>query len=349
MKMDLHPVRYSNEKSTFRQEQIMDVGSIGASKDEPGALSGVISAAFLTQADSYRATFEAARPFKYATIEDFFEPNFAEDLVRDFPAFDPERARNEFGEVGGKAVHEEIATISETYSRLYRVIGSSDFLTLISRLTGIPDLMHDPKMYGGGTHENRHGQDMDPHVDFNYDPPTKLHRRLNLLVYLNREWRPEWGGQIELHSNPRRPDENRVFALEPTFNRALIFETNEISWHGFPRINLPEDKRHLSRKSLAIYLYSKDRPEHEKGPEHSTFYVQRWLPPHIRAGHVMTDDDEQTMRELLLRRDIWIEHYQREELRNSAKFGTLLEEIAELKQRPAGVGGMVKRWLGLAT
>ncbi len=105
-----------------------------------------------------------------------------------------------------KAVHEEIATISETYSRLYRVLGSSDFLTLISRLTGIPDLMHDLKMYGGGTHENRHGQDMDPHIDFNYDPPTKLHRRLNLLVHLNREWRPEWGGEIELHSNPRRPE-----------------------------------------------------------------------------------------------------------------------------------------------
>ncbi len=302
-------------------------------KTDLGELSGVISAAVGAQADLHRSHFEGAKPFKYEVVEGFFEHAFAEQLYRDFPAFDPERARNEFGEIGRKAVHEGISTISDTYSQLYRVLGGADFLALMSRLTGIPDLLHDPNMFGGGTHENRHGQALDPHIDFNYDPPTKLHRRLNLLVYLNKEWQPEWGGQIELHSNPRRPAENQIVAFEPTFNRALIFETNEVSWHGFPQITLPEDKRHLSRKSLSIYLYSADRPEHEKVPEHGTFYVQRWLPPHIRAGHVLSDEDVSRIQELLTQRDNWIEHYQRAEIRTSSRFGLLHDEIATLKSR----------------
>ena len=61
----------------------------------------------------------------------------------------------------------------------------------------------------------------------------------------------------------------------------MLFETNEYSWHGFPRIALPEDKRHLSRKSISIYLYTKDRPEGEIAPSHGTFYVQRPLPANV--------------------------------------------------------------------
>jgi len=303
-------------------------------------LSETVARSLLAGAANYQARFQAAKPFRYIVIDGFFTDAVAEALLRDFPAFDAERARNEFGDIGGKAVHEDIAAISDSYAHLYHVLGSEPFLSLISRLTGIAGLLHDPRMYGGGTHDNRHGQELDPHIDFNYDPPTKLHRRLNLLVYLNKEWRPEWGGQIELHSNPRRPAENQVISLEPAFNRAVIFETNEISWHGFPRIDLPPDKHHLSRKSLSVYLYSKDRPAHEKGPEHGTFYVQRWLPPHIRAGHILTEADVLALEDLLSRRDSWIEHYQREELRASAFAGGLHEQIAALRGRAADPFGI---------
>jgi Rps23 Pro-64 3,4-dihydroxylase Tpa1-like proline 4-hydroxylase len=83
---------------------------------------------------------------------------------------------------------------------------------------------------------------------------------LNLLIYLNPQWQADWGGNLELHSNPRQPEENKIKSFVPIFNRCLIFETNEYSWHGFSQINLPENQRHLSRKSLSIYLYTKERP-----------------------------------------------------------------------------------------
>ncbi len=265
-------------------------------------------------ADSWRQAFTGAWPFKHVCIDHFFEEQFAERLLAEFPSFDKNLAINEGGTTGGKSVNTRIREISPAYQELYAFISSEPFLDFMSGISGIPDLQLDPKMFGGGTHENRHGQELDPHIDFNYAEDHQMHRRLNLIVYLNKDWKSEWGGAIEIHSNPRRPDENQIRAFDPLFNRAVMFETNEISWHGFPRIDLPENERHRSRKSISIYLYTKDRPEGEIAPSHGTFYVQRPLPAHIAAGHVTTAEDAFELKSLLVRRDRWIELYQKMEM-----------------------------------
>ena len=300
----------------------------------------LVSPTVIDQITLLRSKFDAARPFKHIVIDGFFKADFAEALLRDFPAFDPKRALNEFGLVGNKAVNERIETLSPSYAAVADYLRSDAFLNLMSDLTGIPDLLPDTNMFGGGTHENRHGQELDAHIDFNYDPQTKLHRRLNLLVYLNKEWDESWGGSIELHSNPRKPDENQIASFTPLLNRAVVFETNEYSWHGFPRINLPADKRLLSRKSLSVYLYTKTRPEHEIVPEHGTFYVQRPLPSHIQPGHVITTADVEQLKSLLAQRDGWIEHYHRVELRVSSQMGEFHQRIRELDARYQEVRGV---------
>jgi 2OG-Fe(II) oxygenase superfamily len=236
-----------------------------------------------------------------------------------------------------------IETLSPSYAAVADYLRSEAFLKLMSDLTGIPNLLPDVNMYGGGTHENRHGQELDAHIDFNYDPQTKLHRRLNLLVYLNREWDESWGGSIELHSNPRKPDQNEIASFAPLLNRAVIFETNEYSWHGFRRINLPADKRRLSRKSLSVYLYTKTRPQHEIVPDHGTFYVQRPLPSYIQPGHVLTKADVDEIKSLLVQRDGWIEHYHGVELRVSSQMAELHQRIRDLDDR---LRGGVKKAIG---
>ena len=292
-----------------------------------------ISEAALHEADRYREAFLSADPFKHVVIENFFEPAFAERLLADFPSFDTRLAKNEMGQLGGKAVQMNIRTISPVYEELYALIGAQPFLDFVSRLAGIPDLILDPKMYGGGTHDNQHGQELDPHVDFNYDEGRQLHRRLNLIVYMNKEWRTEWGGALEIHSNPRRPLENRIRSYDPLFNRCVMFETNEYSWHGFPKIDLPADKRHLSRKSISIYLYTKDRPAEEIAPMHGTFYVQRPLPESMSPGHTLTDEDVDALRRLLIRRDGWIESYQKLEVEKNREIADKASNIQELTGR----------------
>ncbi len=264
--------------------------------------------------DRYREEFVAAQPFKHVMIENFLEPSFAEELLTQFPSFDTTLSKNETGQAGGKAVNTNMRSISPAYQRLYDTLASQQFLEFASRLSGIPDLLLDPKMFGGGTHENLHGQELDAHVDFNYDESRQLHRRLNMIVYLNKGWQSEWGGAIQIHSNPRTPSEDQIRGFDPIFNRCVMFETNEYSWHGFPKIQLPEDKRHLSRKSISIYLYTKTRPAAEVAPLHGTFYVQRPLPQRMVEGYTLTAEDIPELQRLLIRRDKWIELYQNMEL-----------------------------------
>ena len=271
-------------------------------------------------------------------MENFFETCFAERLLAEFPRFDPKLAGDEMGNTGGKAVNTKIREISPAYSELYEMIGSAEFLGLISRISGVPDLQIDPKLYGGGTHENLQGQELDPHVDFNYDEAQQLHRRLNLIVYLNKEWKTEWGGAIEIHSNPWDHERNQVKTFDPLFNRCVMFETNEHSWHGFPKINLPadqfeEDKRQLSRKSISIYLYTKDRPAEEIAPMHGTFYAQRPLPAHIREGYTLIGEDVSGLKRLLARRDGWLRKYQQMESAKNREIASKTRTIDELLDR----------------
>jgi hypothetical protein len=258
----------------------------------------MIGAATLAKLDALRATFEDARPFRHVAVDGFLEPSACEALLRDFPPFEERYARDEHGGVGRKAVVERVKGVSAFYRSFHDYIESAPFLDAMSQLTGIPDLIADPTLFGGGTHENLAGQGLNVHVDFNIDERRMLHRRVNLLIYLNKEWDEAWGGAIELHSDPFNPLVDEWKSYLPLFNRAVLFETNEYSWHGFQRIVLPPGKTHLSRKSFSIYLYTKDRPAEEVVAPHSTFYVPEPLPEHIKAGRTLTDDD---MRDIAIR------------------------------------------------
>jgi 2OG-Fe(II) oxygenase superfamily len=255
--------------------------------------------------------FQGAKPFRHVAVDGFLQEGACAALLSDFPAFDKRRAMNELGEIGRKAVFENVQSVSPFYREFYRYINSREFLDAMSDLTGIPDLIADETLFGGGTHENLDGQSLDVHVDFNVDERRMLHRRVNLLIYLNPEWDARWGGSIELHSDPWNPalDERKGFL--PLFNRAVIFETNEYSWHGFERIRLPDDKRGLSRKSFSIYLYTKDRPAEDVVAPHTTFYVPRPLPARIAAGATLTEDEAQEVRVAVASRDGLLRMYQK--------------------------------------
>ena len=264
------------------------------------------------------AQFQRRDPFRHVVIDGFFDAATAEALLAQFPPFERGNARNENGELGGKSTVEQIRGLGPAYAALDDAIQTRGFLDLVGALTGISDLRYDPWYFGGGTHENREGQDLDAHIDFNRHPVEPWHRRLNLIVYLNREWDDAWGGSLELHSDPRSPDD-RVTTVTPLFNRAVIFETTEWSWHGFSRITLPTGKAALSRKSIALYFYTTDRPAEELADTHSTVYVDRPLPGRFRPGHRLDEADVQELRLLLARRD---QHNQR-----------LYGEVASLTRR----------------
>ena len=252
-------------------------------------------------APQLRKSFDTAAPFPYFQIDGFLDSSACAELLDAFPVFEEKRALNEFGELGGKAVHEKLSEIAPCYEHLDRMLRGKDFLGWLSASTGIRRLLYDPDYVGGGTHENREGQELDPHVDFNYHPTQRWHRRLNLILFLNHEWESSWGGCLQLHSDPWSTAP--TVTIEPLFNRCVVFETSERSWHGFEKIRLPAGKEHVTRKSVAVYYYTHERPADEIAPDHGTYYVPRPLPDRYQPGRTLTQEDVAELGELISRRD----------------------------------------------
>ena len=239
------------------------------------SLAQCVNTQVVEDAERIGSAFRSAEPFRHVVIDDFFDEAFCQRLIDEFPPFDEEKAMNEDGYVGGKAVFEKIRALGDTYAELDALVQGEPFMGLVSTITGIPGLRHDPYYFGGGTHENREGQGLDAHVDFNYHPVTRQHRRLNLIVYLNPEWDDAWGGTIQLHRDPYLPpSQDEIIRVTPLSNRCVIFEASETSYHGHPEpLACPPDR---TRKSIALYYYTETHPDRSQDPvAHSTLFPQR--------------------------------------------------------------------------
>ena len=164
-------------------------------------------------------------------------------------------------------------------AELNRALAAPEFCELLSDVFEIPKLLPDEELVGGGMHQTGPRGHLDVHVDFNYIEDRQLHRRLNILVYLNKGWKPEWGGNIELWDKDVKVCHH---SFSPIFNRCVVFETNEISYHGVTAVRCPEDQ---TRKSFAAYYYTKEAPSHWDGQVHSTNFKAR--PDEILKGNIL--------------------------------------------------------------
>lgn len=276
----------------------------------------LFSSSTLSGIESFARAYKTAYPFPFVVVDNFLDPDFAEALLTDFPVTTAASKLNEFGKKGPKTVTRNMREISDAYQQLCDFMVSREFVETVSRITGIEKLISLPNK-AGGAHENRDSSMLAPHLDYNYlGERSPLHRRLNLLLYLNKDWDPAWGGNLQLHSNPREWENNQIVSRSPDFNRCIIMETSERSWHGFDRVSVPDG---VSRKSISIYMFTEDRPESEIAPRHSTFYVQPPISERFAEGLTLTEADAQELSKAMKKRDNWIHFYQREVLRHSAQ------------------------------
>jgi hypothetical protein len=134
---------------------------------------------------------------------------------------------------------------------LFYAFNSRPFIKVVENITGISGLIPDPYFLGGGFHQIEQGGHLSMHADFNRHAPMNLERRVNLLVYLNRNWKPEYGGQLELWTQDMR---RCVHSIVPIANRCVLFTTTAHSMHGNPKpIAHPEG---VPRRSIALYYYT---------------------------------------------------------------------------------------------
>jgi Rps23 Pro-64 3,4-dihydroxylase Tpa1-like proline 4-hydroxylase len=222
--------------------------------------------------EALRNNFRNAKPFPFFCVDNFLRQEFAEEVLASFPSFaDAQQVGREFKGVNekGKVQVTDSKLFAGPVRRLNEQLASREFLDLLSYVTGMRDLVADEHLVGGGIHQTGARGHLDVHVDFNYIKERELHRRLNILVYFNKGWLPEWGGNIELWD----ADVKRcVQSLSPIFNRCVVFETNEISFHGVSAVKCPDG---VSRKSFAAYYYTREAPDHWTGEWHDTIFRAR--------------------------------------------------------------------------
>jgi hypothetical protein len=215
------------------------------------------------------ASFQSAEPFPHAVMDDFLDDEAARQLEAVFPRPEDPVAWDRYGAEGYevKLGNSNEALFPAPIRQAIHDLNSGPFVRFLERLTGIPHLLPDPHLRGGGIHMSLQGGHLGIHADFNWHEELRAHRRLNLLIYLNPRWEPEWGGALELWD---RDGSRRVRSIAPTFNRAVLFATRSDTFHGHPQPWAAPAGIH--RRSIAMYYYTTERPAEEIRPPHNTLY-----------------------------------------------------------------------------
>lgn len=232
--------------------------------------------------DKLRGQTRSATPFPSFCVDNFLEEGFAESVLASYPRFDEAAKMGRTFDAVNEKQKVQITDSSKfagPVAELNRALAGPEFCDLVSYVFDIPNILPDDQLIGGGIHQTGPRGLLDVHIDFNYIEERKLHRRLNILVYFNKNWDPSWGGNIELWDKDVKVCHH---SYSPVFNRCVVFQTNEISYHGVTAVKCPEG---MSRKSFAAYYYTVEAPEGWDGQSHSTNFKAR--PDEVLKGKVL--------------------------------------------------------------
>jgi hypothetical protein len=220
--------------------------------------------------ETAHSSYVSAKPFPHVVFDDFFDPELLELVLAEFPKPGEIRWQRFDNAHEIKLASATEASFGPATRLLLYHLNSATFLDFLSGVTGIKNLIPDPGFAGGGLHQIVPGGKLGIHVDFNKHEDYGLDRRLNLLLYLNKDWRESYGGHLELWDRDMSECQAKVL---PMFNRVMIFGTTDFTYHGHPDpLRCPD---HMTRKSLALYYFSNGRPAEEITGSHSTVFQAR--------------------------------------------------------------------------
>lgn len=202
--------------------------------------------------ENLKSDFISENPFNHVIIENFLDEKVAIELSKNFPNEKDERWTHYNNPIEKKMAMNK--SLDSFFQNFFDTLVQNDkFVALISSLVGIP-LLADEHLHGAGLHFMTQGSKLDMHLDYSIHPISGKERRVNLIIYLSEDWNENWGGALELWDSKYTKCEKKIF---PKFNRAVLFRTSDLSYHGIPSpIKCPKE---VSRKSIAAYYLSEPR------------------------------------------------------------------------------------------
>ena len=210
--------------------------------------------------------YRQAQPFPHIVIDDFLPPSLLNGVIDDFRNYSNWGWDNSDYSKGHQVKkffspwnNDGDTTLPINTKLILNYFNSPDVISMLEKLTGIDGLIADPTLLGAGMHKIDSGGKLSIHADSRKHAVTGNYRRINLLVYLNKDWNKEWGGSLQLWDKDLTAT---VQDIQPIFNRVVIFNTGADTYHGHPHpLNTPNG---MSRISLALYYYTKENPDTEE-------------------------------------------------------------------------------------
>ncbi|MES2227582.1 MAG: 2OG-Fe(II) oxygenase [Burkholderiaceae bacterium] len=221
--------------------------------------------------ESLSESYCFAEPFPHIVADHFLPEAVARAALEHFPR----QALNsdKVFEMGYAGLHKRQVLPEECDAaarQMFHFFNSRPMLEFLEGLSSIPGLIPDPYFTGGGFHETARGGKLGIHADFRINEQLHLHRRLNVIIYLNEGWKDEWGGALELWDRDMKA---KRLEVAPLFNRCVIFNTDADSFHGHPDpLQCPEG---VTRRSIALYYYTASESIYRELPNQSTMYQAR--------------------------------------------------------------------------
>jgi Rps23 Pro-64 3,4-dihydroxylase Tpa1-like proline 4-hydroxylase len=207
-----------------------------------------------TQFEGAADQYQQAHPYPFGVFDNFLEIDAAREAMNAFPGVQDQGWIHYVHVNEKKHGLNKMDLIPEPIQQVIKALNSDEFVHILSNLTGIPGLIADNSLEGGGLHQSKRGGFLNIHADFTVHPHKRnWRRRVNVLIYLNENWLPEYEGNLELWTRDMKACAQKVL---PIFNRCAIFNTDEDSFHGLPEpIKCPED---MTRKSIALYYFTEE-------------------------------------------------------------------------------------------
>jgi len=205
---------------------------------------------WIDDVENIHKQYVTSSPFPNVIIPNFFDDDLAEKININFPSID-ETWKHYDNPLEQKYSLNEFD--NSLFSNVFAYLQADAFVDIIKKITGIDDIQKDPLLHGAGLHAYPNNGKLDVHLDYSVHPISGKERRCNLIIYMNKDWKETYGGNLELFDKNLHSQKT----LLPGWNTAVLFQTSDISYHGLPKpICCPDD---MYRKSLAIYYVSKKR------------------------------------------------------------------------------------------
>ena len=221
---------------------------------------------------SLREGFLNNEPFNHVIIDNFFTEETVNNLLLEFPNYESEKWDFHYSNAieNKKACNHWDKFPKTTYLVMSYLCGP-EFKKIVEDITGQKSVQADVGLHGGGWHAHKTNGKLNIHLDYSIHPKLGLERKYNLIIYLTPNWLPEWSGGLELwsHDDATGRAKERVALVENQFNRAVLFDTTQNSWHGLPdNLNCPDGEM---RRSLAIYYVTE--PSEIASPRSKALFV----------------------------------------------------------------------------